>query len=219
MFYLFRSSSKTEPNNGPPLDTFSQNEQKRFHLKVALKKDCLPHVLFCLLRGEKWELLLGRCRMALGSHLCLPRASLFRGIGREGRNRKPITGGAQGLAPRSRNPQRRPLPYAKYLTGWMRSVCTLGTRGTSALDRVTAQGGLTDDSTLNPKYMSWISGCTLSLPSNKANTSKPTAGQWRRAGLGRKAWAERPGLGYRTPAPGRAPRPPSAQRSLRGAGR
>lgn len=163
-------------------------------MKAALKKDRLPHVLFCLafilfthLR-EKWELLLGRCRMALGSHSRLPRASLFQGIGREGRNRKPITGGAQGLAPRSRNPQKRPLPYAKYLTGWMRNVCTLGTRGTSALDHVTAQGGLTGDSTLNPKYMSRISGCTLSLPSNKANTSKPTSGQWRRAGLGRKAW-------------------------------
>ena len=116
------------------------------HNRVTLKEDCLlPHVLFCLLRRERWELLFARCWMALGS----PRAFHLlpcwgHPLCRTGR-------GPQGLPPRSRNPpegsQRTDVKRVSPANKWESSLAT-----------PTAQGrALAGGSALDPTHTSWIS--------------------------------------------------------------
>ena len=98
-------------------------------LRVTLKEDCLlPHVLFCLLRRERWELLFARCRMALGSprafHLLPCWGHRMCRTGRE----------PQGLPPRSRNP-----PEGSQRTDVKR--VRPASKRKSSLATATAQGG------------------------------------------------------------------------------
>lgn len=114
-----------------------------------MKEDCLlPHVLFCLLRRERWELLFARCRMALGS----PRA--FHLLPCWG-HRMCRTGRVpQGLPPRSRNP-----PEGSQWTDVKRVRPANKRKSSLATPTARGRGGgaLAGGSALDPTHTSWIS--------------------------------------------------------------
>lgn len=104
-----------------------------------------------LLRTETWELLLGRCRLALGScwGLYTPPAGELVGRHQTGQNRKPRSA-SQLLKPPEDPSTLRSISH------WMgeERVHTGDKRGELTLDNATAQGFLGDGSILNPKYIS-----------------------------------------------------------------
>lgn len=93
-----------------------------------------------------------------------------------GWNVQPGPGGAQGLPARSRGLQETPLPCVAFLTGRVKSVRAGSEGGRSALDDAMPQGFPGEGSILNSKYISWLSGWTLSPPSKKVSASP--AGCW-----------------------------------------
>lgn len=87
-------------------------------------------------------------------------------------NDEPLTGRAGGLPPAAKTCGEHIHLCVKCLTGWMTSERMLGIKAKLALDNGAPQGFSGNDSVLNPKDVSGVSGCAFNIPYSKSRDSQ-----------------------------------------------
>lgn len=83
-----------------------------------------------------------------------------------------LAGRARGLPPAAKTCREHIYLCVKCLAGWMTNECMLGIRGKLALDNGAPQGFSGNDSVLNPKDISGVSGCAFNIPYSKSCDSQ-----------------------------------------------